>query len=152
MEEFRGERIFVDTNILYYSTTLGDEMGSAAKKLSEELMPFNEMCVSGQILREYAHVTLRMARIQHMGWGESHRKLQQNLDVIRRNFTILFDDVDVMAEWQDLLPRATSNKQVFDLNIVATLRAYRLRYLFTHNVGDFSAFPALVLIPLELPR
>jgi hypothetical protein len=41
---------------------------------------------------------------------------------------------------------------VFDLNIVATLRAYRLRYLFTHNVGDFSAFPALVLIPLELPR
>lgn len=51
-----------------------------------------------------------------------------------------------------LASRATSNKQVFDLNIVAMLRAYRLRYLFTHNVGDFSAFPDLVLMPLELPQ
>lgn len=152
MEEFRGKRIFVDTNILYYSTTLGDDVGSTAKQQLEELMPYNEMCVSGQILREYAHVTLRMARIQHMDWAETHQKLQQNLDVIRRNFTILFDDVEVMIQWQEILPRATSNKQVFDLNIVATLRAYRLRHLFTHNVGDFAAFPDLVLTPLQLPR
>lgn len=152
MDTFRGQQIFVDTNILYYATSFGVEFGSAAKKQLEELMSYNEMCVSGQILREYAHVTLRMARIQHMNWDVAHRDLQLNLDVIQKNFKILFDDVEVMMEWQDLLPHATSNKQVFDLNIVATMRAHGLQHLFTHNVGDFAAFPDLVLIPLQLPR
>jgi hypothetical protein len=43
-----------------------------------------------------------------------------------------------------------SGKQIHDANIVATMIAYRIEYLLTHNVVDFERFTSLIhILPLD---
>jgi hypothetical protein len=37
-------------------------------------------------------------------------------------------------------------KQVHDANIIATMQAYRLTHLLTHNVVDFVRFSSLITV------
>ncbi len=43
----------------------------------------------------------------------------------------------------------TAGKQVHDANIVATMQAYTIQHLLTHNVSDFNRFAGLItIVPL----
>lgn len=152
MDAFSGERIFVDTNILFYATSPHVEQVVVAREKLTALAAENERYISGQVLREFANVVLHTARILKHDWPVTQRNLQENLLRFQADFNVLFEDEPTVRLWQTLLPAATGGKRVYDLNIVATLRRHGLRHLFTHNVGDFVAFPDLVLIPLDLPR
>lgn len=149
---FTGERILVDTNILFYATDEENDFHAVAKRQLEELLATNELLLNGQILREYANAVLRATKMRKRDWQQALRLIGKNLPLFQSRFTVLYDDSQVVQIWQSLLPLLPYGQPVYDFNLVATLRRHGLRHLFTHNVGDFAAFPDLVLIPLDLPR
>jgi len=149
---FTGERILVDTNILFYATDEENDFHAVAKRQLEELLGANEIVVNGQILREYANAVLRATKIRKRDWQQALGLIGENLPLFQSRFTVVYDDAQVVQIWQNLLPLSPYGKPVYDFNLVATMRRHGLRHLFTHNAGDFAAFPDLVLIPLDLPR
>jgi predicted nucleic acid-binding protein len=149
---FTGERILIDTIILFYATDEENDFHAVAQRQLEELLATNDLVVNGQILREYANAVLRATKMRKRDWQQALSLVGKNLPLFQSRFTVLYDDSQVIQIWQSLLSLLPYGKPVYDLNIVATMRRHGLRHLFTHNVGDFAAFPDLVLIPLELPR
>lgn len=149
MTDYRGERILIDTNILFYATDEQSPFHYPAARQVADLVLGNNLFITGQIVREYANAVLRAARIQKVDWQRTLQRVDENLTRFQSHFELLYDDASTVRIWQSLLPGLTSGKPVHDLNIVATMRRHGIRHLFTHNVGDFAAFPDLVLIPLE---
>jgi predicted nucleic acid-binding protein len=58
---------------------------------------------------------------------------------------VLEDGPDVSELLFDMLPRvAAGGKQIHDANLVATMRAHRVRHLMTFNVDDFRRYAGII--------
>jgi predicted nucleic acid-binding protein len=143
-------RIFVDTNILCYANAPESNFGGQARQRIKELIEAdNTLVISPQVIREYANVTLRDVIFKKLD-------LQENIEIVRRNiarfvrdFEVVHENETVLLNWLQLLPALTTNKDVFDFNIAATLRANGIRHILTHNANDFSKFSDwLTILPL----
>jgi predicted nucleic acid-binding protein len=65
-------------------------------------------------------------------------------------FRVAEDNAQVTEKLLSLMQQiAIGGKQVHDANIVATMQAYGIDQLLTHNVADFARFSAhITLLPL----
>ncbi len=139
--------IFVDTNILYYANDPLSQFGQQAVDRMNELSNLNNIfCVSPQIIKEYSNVTLKNATRNGVNILNSLTDLLSNIDFFQNNFQILYENQNVLVEWQNLLPRLTSYKDIFDFNIAATLKVYRIPYILTHNINDFTKFSDFITV------
>jgi predicted nucleic acid-binding protein len=137
-------RIFIDTNILVYSTI---DTSAFYKVAKNQLFSLSEqghtLYISSQIIREYIHAFLSV-------YKESKSVLYYNLNQIILNTVILFDDLKVIENFIKLLKEYNIvSKQVFDCNIVATMLSYNIDSILTHNINDFKKYEKFInLIPL----
>jgi predicted nucleic acid-binding protein len=150
MKTVSKQRVFVDTNILFYANNPTETFGIAAiTKMNMLLQAKNELVISSQIIREYVAVTLRNAQYHKLPMPATVESVKENVAVFRRDFTVITETNDLLDTWLSLLPQITTSKDVFDFNIVATIKNEGISHILTHNVTDFRKFDTwLNVIPL----
>lgn len=103
-----------------------------------------ELCVSGQVVREYIAVCTRPLEVN--GLGLSMAQALDNVDGLLGRLRLLEETREVAARLLSLLRGDDSiGKQVHDANIVATMLAHGISQLLTDNVRHFARFQAIRL-------
>lgn len=144
-----ADRVLVDTNVLVYASLRGSEWhGLAIQALHSEIQAGAALWVSRQILREYLAVLTRPGTTTLASPATAGAA-----DVIafERMFHVADDTFEVTSRLLDLVQSVPmGGKRVHDANLVATMQAYEIRRLLTHNVADFVRFSAkITVIPIE---
>jgi predicted nucleic acid-binding protein len=143
-----ADPIFVDANILVYSTTSQSPFhGNAIAKLQALATVGHPLWTSRQVFREYLAA---MSRPGTLTVPVPMTSLINDVQVFEAHFNIAEDGAVVTAHLLQLLGALPcAGKQVHDANIVATMLAQGITNLLTHNVADFIRFGALITtIPL----
>ncbi|MBP6828569.1 MAG: type II toxin-antitoxin system VapC family toxin [Saprospiraceae bacterium] len=153
MKTVSNDRVFVDTNILFYANDPTSSFGAlAVSRINDFASLNNELIISSQVIREYAAVTLRNAVYHKLDLQSSIAAVSRNISRFQRDLTVLYDGPDVLQDWLTLLPLLTTGKDVFDFNIAATMQAHGIQNILTHNEKDFAKFSGwLTVLPLIQP-
>jgi predicted nucleic acid-binding protein len=141
-------QLFVDTNILLYSTSPASPWHTLAiQTLEAAQQSATEIFVSTQVLREYLAAS---TRLNAQGSGQPLTDILANLQTFQTDFRVVEDDVRVFNVLVTLFQNFNfAGRQVYDGNIVATMQVYGITHLLTHNVADFTRFAGLItVIPL----
>lgn len=141
--------IFVDTNILVFANASQAPFHTPAVETIQRLWDVGtELWISRQILREYISTFTRPQ--QYM---QSHPASAVISDVrsILARFHVANETSEITENLLDLLAEIPiGGKQIHDANIVATMQAYGIERLLTHNTADFARFSEhITLLPLE---
>lgn len=137
-------KLFVDTNILVYASIAESPLHHAARQaLAAAQSRYDTLWISSQVIREFLVV---LTRPQVFSEVSRHVVLRQVMDFCQR-FEVAEDSVVVRGCLLDLVDKLQiSGKQIHDANIVATIQAYGIGTLLTHNTKDFQRFvPAINL-------
>ena len=136
--------LFVDTNVLVYANVTESPLHEqalgaiqAARKVGQTLW------ISRQVLREYL-VTLTRPQ----AFAALPRKIVlDQVEQFIKQFDVAEDTAAVTEYLIELLADyKLGGKQVHDANIVATMKAYGITTLLTHNVKDFERFGEIIKI------
>jgi predicted nucleic acid-binding protein len=139
--------IFIDTNILVYSSTNTSPFHAQATQRLNDLYNQNvELWISRQILREYVAVMTKQPLTKTIPIAT----LESDVCTYLRLFQVAEDTQNVTDRWLALIKQIpTGGKQIHDANIAATMLTYGITDLLTHNVADFNRFSAFItLVPL----
>ena len=142
------EPVFVDTNILNYTRTAASPFQSqASAKLGNLAAAGHPLWISRQILREFL---ASMSRPGNLAAPPSLASLSADVRFFETKFLIAEDGASVTVHLLNLLSSIPcAGKLVHDANIVATMLAYGIPNLLTHNVADFQRFAGhITIIPL----
>ncbi len=142
-------RLFIDTNIIIYAadgTSLYNQLAKQALLAARQQA--SELVISSQILREYLSTTTKSYLITGV---PSLSNILFNYNAFQNDFTVVFDSLRVVMNLSSLLQTIPmGGKQIYDANIVATIQAYSITHLLTHNVKDFARFAGLItVVPLQ---
>ncbi|HKB02334.1 MAG TPA: PIN domain-containing protein [Gemmataceae bacterium] len=140
--------VFVDANILVYSTVPASPFHTQAVKALADLRAAGTVLhTSRQILREYIAV-LSSRFVPPVPMPTILADVRRFLAA----FSILEDGPAVTTELLTLLPTVTlGGQQVHDANVVATMAAHGVRRLLTNNVADFTRFASVIAIEPLVP-
>ena len=133
-------RVMLDTNVLLAATDEGRaEHGDALTVLSDWPVGRTELCLSGQVVREYLAVATRPPSVN--GLGLSLPDALGNVRAIRARSTLLAEDGAVADRLVGLLADVGCiGQQVHDANLVATMLVHGVSELVTMNLADFARF------------
>jgi len=145
---WEDKRIIVDTNILIYANYADAIFKEQARnKLHWLSQNKYKMWISRQIMREFLVYATR--------YNFENDKIESKtlVDNIFHNFqqyTIANTNDMVSANLKDLIEKHNlSGKKIHDANIVATMQAYNITKLLTHNVKAFERFNDVIeIVPL----
>lgn len=140
--------IFVDTNILVYSTiTLSPFHSVALAQLNDLAAAGHPLWISRQILREYLAA---LSRPNVVTVPIPMATLIADVRSFELRFPVAEDTASVTFHLLNLLGAITcAGKQIHDANIVATMLAHSIPKLLTHNVADFKRFAGhITIVPL----
>jgi predicted nucleic acid-binding protein len=143
-----ANRILVDTNVLVYASLRNSPWhGPAIQSLHTELQAGTEIWVSRQILREYLAVLTRPGTTT---LASPRAAAVADVSAFVRMFHIADDTSDVTINLLALVQSVPmGGKQIHDANLVATMQAYGIPRLLTHNVVDFTRFgTSITVVPL----
>jgi len=137
--------IFIDTNVLVYASTVRSPFHQVARQaLQQHYDAGVELWISRQILREYLAT---LTRSQSFTDPLSIDTLLEEIRVYQSRFQVAEDNAQVTASLLRLMQQvAVGGKQVHDANIVATMQAYGIDQLLTHNTIDFERFAGLITV------
>ena len=144
-----AKQIFLDTNILVYSTNRVSPLLNVAKAAIEKARERNfELIVSQQVLREYLAVT---TRFDVVGKKTAYLDIIANVQQFQREFRVVEEkpeQIDQLIQVLENIPSA--GKQIHDANIVATMLVHGVGHILTHNVDDFKRFSGRIhVVPLD---
>jgi predicted nucleic acid-binding protein len=144
----RGERVFVDTNVLLEASDEGRRWQREASGLFEHGPDHGiELCLSGQVLREYLVVATRGR--EHNGLGLAVEDALHNVGQFRARATLCPETTQVSSRLLELIASlGTTGKKIHDLNIAATAMVAGVEGIVTGNPKDFSGHPGLRILPL----
>jgi predicted nucleic acid-binding protein len=140
-----SEKVFIDTNILVHAhLTLSPLFGTAVGKLRDLLAGGAELWISRQTLREY------LSAMTKPGALTGSIPIQAIVADVR-SFVAAFsiaEDYSAVTDNLLLLLGAVQvgRKQIHDANIVASMQAYGIPKLLTHNSADFARFASYITI------
>ena len=136
--------IFVDTNVLVYSTARSAPSHARARAALARCAAAGPLAISRQVLREY---TATMTRPQTWGRALTLAEALGDAQTFARRFTVLEDGPAVWDRLRELSHGvAFAGKQVHDANLVATMLAHGVTRLLTFNEGDFRRFGACIAL------
>ncbi len=144
-----GNPVFVDTNVLVYTTQLRSPWHLIARQTLGQLYAGDgELWISRQVLREYLAVLTRSRQSLR---PPPVAVLIADVHHFMRRFHIAEDGPAVTERLLALVGQhAVAGNQVHDANIVATMLTYDIHHILTHNIADFSRFSDLVtVLPLD---
>ncbi|MDX1919104.1 MAG: type II toxin-antitoxin system VapC family toxin [Candidatus Caenarcaniphilales bacterium] len=138
------KKVFIDTNILVYSTNHDSPFKSQSDKLLRELL-LSEITIfiNLQVIREYLVVSSRDS-IQGMS------PILKNILAFKSVFNILEDSEESFSKLLFLVEKYNvKGKQIHDANIVACMLSNGVNTIVTNNEKDFERFKDLIeIIPL----
>lgn len=140
-----GEPLFIDTNILIYANVatapLHQQALNAIKTVHQNERP---LWISRQVLREFIAVRTRP---QTFAQPSTADVVIERVGYLEERFQVADDTAAVTEQLLKLMADfKIGGKQIHDANIVATMLAYDIPYLLTHNVKDFERFSGLIKI------
>lgn len=148
MATMGADPIFVDTNVLVYSTMALSPLQSVALwQLNDLATAGHPLWISRQILREYL---AGMSKPGLVSTPVPMATLLTDARTFETRFLVAEDGPGVTSHLLNLLAAIPcAGKQVHDANIVATMLAHSIPKLLTHNVADFNRFTAqITILPL----
>jgi len=137
--------LFIDTNILIYANVatapLHEQALKAIKKAHQEERP---LWISRQVLREF--IAAR-TRLQTFAQPSAPEVVIERVHYLAERFQVADDTAAVTGQLVKLMgDYKIGGKQVHDANIVATMQAYGVPALLTHNTKDFERFGKVIRI------
>jgi predicted nucleic acid-binding protein len=143
-----ADPVFVDTNVLVYSTIPASPFHAQAVKALADLRTAGAVIqISRQVLREYV-ATLSSRFVPPVPMPAILSDVRHFL----ASLNILEDGPTVTTHLMSLLSGLViAGRQVHDANIVATMLAHGVNRLLTNNVGDFNRFAALIAVEPLVP-
>ena len=145
-----ADRLLVDTNVLVYASLRSSPLhGYAIQALDTELQAEAELWVSRQVLREYLAVLTRPGTTTLVS---PRATAVADVTAFVKMFHIADDTSDVTTKLLALVQSVPmGGKQIHDANLVATMQAYGIPRLLTHNIVDFTRFGAAITVVPMVP-
>jgi predicted nucleic acid-binding protein len=140
--------VFLDTNILVYANVEESPFHQVALQAIQTRYEAGvELWVSRQVLREYLATLTRPQQYANI---HPIAELIGDIRLFQTQFRIAEDNLQVTERLLALMEQVPiGGRQVHDANIVATMQAYGIGQLLTHNVADFNRFSDFItLLPL----
>lgn len=137
--------VFIDTNILVYANLALSPLHLQATQRLQDLDEQGfTLWVSRQILREYLSAMTRQGDLT----GEIPiASLVADVQYFVNRFRVAEDNLQVTESLLALMEQVPiGGRQVHDANIVATMQAYGIDQLLTHNVADFNRFSDFITV------
>ena len=140
-----AEPLFIDTNILIYANvanTPQHERALRAIKVAHQAG--RALWISRQVLREFIAARTRP---QTFAQPSTPAVIIERARYLADRFQVADDTAAVTKQLIKLMENFKINgKQIHDANIVATMLAYDIPCLLTHNVKDFKRFGEVIRI------
>ena len=136
--------LFIDTNILVYANVIETPFHEQALAVINSAHEAGRtIWISRQVIREYL-VTLTRAQVFE---NLPRTTVLKQMDQFVERFQVADDTAAVTTQLVKLMGDfKIGGKQVHDANIVATMLAYDIPCLLTHNVKDFQRFGQVIRI------
>lgn len=143
-EEGNGA-LFVDTNILVYANVATAPLHrEALAALETAHQTGRPIWVSRQVLREFIAARTRP---QTFAKPSPVQVVVERVRFFESRFQVADDTAEVSGQLLKLMASyEIGGKQVHDANIVATMLAYGIPCLLTHNAEDFKRFGGIINI------
>jgi predicted nucleic acid-binding protein len=144
-----GSRVMVDTNILIYANSANVQFNKEARKTLLKLLQNNYvLCISRQIIREFlVYATRYNFENEKVDSKIIINRIFENLEqyhIVNENDKVTYNLKHLIDDYN------LSGKKIHDANIVATMQAYNITKLLTHNIKDFERFNNIIeIIQLE---
>jgi len=144
MATMDANALFIDTNVLVYANVLETPFHQQAlAAINAAYQSGRTIWISRQVIREYLVTLTRPQAFESL---PRETVLEQVGQFIKR-FEVADDTPAVTDQLLQLLAnQKLGGKQVHDANIVATMQAYGIPALLTHNTRDFERFGEVVRI------
>ena len=140
-----AEPLFIDTNVLIYANvanTPRHERALSAIKAAHQAG--RTLWISRQVLREFIAARTRP---QTFAQPSTPEVIIERARYLADRFQVADDTAVVTRQLIKLMENFKINgKQIHDANIVATMLAYDIPCLLTHNVKDFKRFGEVIRI------
>jgi predicted nucleic acid-binding protein len=145
MTQTVGNKIFVDTNILVYSSlNLFPLYGRANQRMAELMAQNNEIWLSRQVIREYI---VNMTRPGIISGAITREEVLNNIQIFSAAFKVADETKEVTDNLINLLRQVNVvGSKIYDTNIVATMQAYNITHILTHNVVDFTNYSSFITV------
>lgn len=145
----RSDRLFCDTNVLLCAVDSKRALNQHALRVLNTLPNQGvELCVSGQVIREFLAVSTRPAEANGLGLGV--RQAIDNAHAILERSTILEEPRGMMERLLRLVAATRiSGRRVHDANIVAVMLENGVQRLVTDNLVHFRCFDQIELMDLS---
>ena len=146
-----ADRLLIDTNVLVYASLRNSAWhAQAIQSLHTELLAGAELWVSRQVLREYLAVLTRPGTTT---LGSPAATAVADVAAFVTMFRVADDTSDVTTKLLALVQSVPmGGKQIHDANLVATMQAYGIPRLLTHNVADLTRFGAWITVVPIVPK
>lgn len=144
MATMEDNHLFIDTNILVFANVLESPMHEAAlTAITIAQEQGRKLWISRQVIREYLTVMTRPQAFENL----SKSIVLDQIKAFRKHFNIA-DDTSIVTDHLQILMAdfKFGGKQVHDANIVASMLAYNIPSLLTHNVKDFKRFDKIIML------
>ncbi|WP_372983029.1 type II toxin-antitoxin system VapC family toxin [Marinobacter sediminum] len=136
--------LFVDTNVLVYANVIETPFHEQALAAINAAYQANRtIWISRQIIREYLVTMTRPQAFENLPKATALEQIDQFIE----RFQVADDTAAVTGQLVKLMGDfQIGGKQVHDTNIVATMQAYGIPALLTHNTKDFERFGEAIRI------
>ncbi|MEN8133204.1 MAG: PIN domain-containing protein [Pseudomonadota bacterium] len=140
-----AEPLFIDTNILVYANVAAAPFHEQAlNALKTAYQSERPLWISRQVLREFIAARTRPQTFAQPSMPEV---VIERVRYLQERFQVADDTAAVTGKLIKLLEDfKIGGKQIHDANIVATMQAYDIPCLLTHNIKDFERFGQLIRI------
>ncbi|MBN1961225.1 MAG: PIN domain-containing protein [Deltaproteobacteria bacterium] len=144
-----AERIFCDTNVLLTAVDCKRSLHKKALRVLNNLPNEGiELCISGQIIREFIAVSTRPINVN--GLGLTLQQALENTKAVLKRSTLLAETEAVTNQLLQIIVAAgCEGKQIHDANIAATMQIHRINQLVTDNIAHFRRYRDIDLIDLK---
>jgi predicted nucleic acid-binding protein len=139
------DAVFLDTNILVYASIPESPLHLVAlNAIQDREQAGSELWLSRQVLREYLAT---LTRPQAFTEPIPIATLVAEIRFFANRFRVAEDSPQVTERLLTLMEQVPiGGRQVHDANIVATMQAYGIGQLLTHNIADFNRFSELITV------
>ena len=142
-----SERVFVDTNILIYSTFEDfdpEKHIQCTDTLNKLLQAGTTLFISSQILREYFAVSTNQNIFKK---PLTYRQAVSKMKEFLARFTLVHEKESTIHILIALIVKyAVARQKIHDMNIVATMVDNDITQLFTYNGQDFKQISEIQLL------
>ncbi|MCP4286795.1 MAG: PIN domain-containing protein [Gammaproteobacteria bacterium] len=136
--------LFVDTNVLVYANVIETPLHKQAlAAINVAYQSGRTIWISRQVIREYLVTMTRPQAFQDL----PKTTVLEQVDQFIEHFHVADDTAAVTGQLVKLMgDYKIGGKQVHDANIVASMLAYKIPCLLTHNVKDFERFEEMIRV------